>query len=139
MITILSLESLQEASKQRPAHYMQRMLELGQLRDGGQVAFSPRAYLVAVKEFSPERYESVLEALSPYLPQPRDKWPLWVRAIALLKKSTDSGVGDTVARVVGDFGGDAFKSWHIATFGVSCSCDVRQESWNTLYSYLATS
>ena len=68
-------------------------------------------------------------------PVPRDEWPIWAKAIALTKADSDSGVGDTVRRLIGDYASDAFKTWHRATFGKSCDCAVRQAKWNTQYPY----
>ena len=66
--------------------------------------------------------------------QPSD-WPLWAKAMRLLSRPADKGLGDTVARIVGPIGGDAFKAWHLATFGVPCGCAGRQEALNAQYPY----
>ena len=64
---------------------------------------------------------------------PADQWPLSIKAMALLAKAEDRGIGDVIARIVGPIGGDIFKSWHLKTFGKSCGCLERQESFNQRY------
>lgn len=63
------------------------------------------------------------------------QWPLWARVITRLKSPEDAGVGDTVARLIGEVNSDQFKHWHRRTFGVDCGCDERQQHWNLLYPY----
>jgi hypothetical protein len=62
-------------------------------------------------------------------------WPPWALVIKVLRAEPDMGVGDTVARIIGPIGGDAFKTWYKATFGVACNCATRQAEWNALYRY----
>lgn len=66
-------------------------------------------------------------------PVPLGKWPLWAKTLAKLAQPDDAGIGDTVARVVGPFGGDAFKRWHRVILGYSCGCENRQREWNARY------
>ena len=66
---------------------------------------------------------------------PPSEWPLWAKAMALLCNSEDRGLGDTIARVIGPVGGDAFKSWHLKIMGEPCGCAGRQESLNLQYPY----
>ena len=47
----------------------------------------------------------------------------------------DEGVGDTIARIVGPIGGNAYKVWFKATFGKSCGCTERQSAWNQRFPY----
>lgn len=70
---------------------------------------------------------------------PYDRWPVWAKAISLLKTDADGGLGDTVERVIGTANSAAFKAWHLATFGKSCGCSERKTIWNTLYRYDAQS
>ncbi len=58
------------------------------------------------------------------------RWPFGIRWLKILAKSSDRGVGDIMARVIGLFGGDAFKSWLKKTIGKDCGCDSRQASLN---------
>ncbi len=66
---------------------------------------------------------------------PKDKWPSWAKAMALVKNAEDTGVGDTVARLIGPATSDAFKRWHFVVFGRACGCAERQKLWNTTYPY----
>ena len=64
------------------------------------------------------------------------EWPLWAKAIALMKDPTrDAGVGDTAARMIGAETSDAFKSFYQKTFGRPCGCVGRQKDWNNKYRY----
>lgn len=58
------------------------------------------------------------------------KWPLMLEPMKLLSKEGDRGLGDIVERVVGPFGGDLFKRWHLRIFGKPCSCGDRQNTLN---------
>ena len=68
---------------------------------------------------------------------PTAPWPAWARAMRFLSRPADRGLGDTIARIVGPVGGDAFKAWHLATFGVPCGCEGRQESLNREFPFPA--
>lgn len=66
---------------------------------------------------------------------PREEWPLWAKGFALVKSDSDKGVGDTIERVVGSFGGEAVKRWHESIFGHPCNCTIRKAQFNLLYVY----
>jgi hypothetical protein len=66
---------------------------------------------------------------------PRHEWPLWVKALCLLAKPEDKGIGDVIARTIGDERSESFKRWYKATFGKSCGCTGRQAKWNALYPF----
>ncbi len=61
------------------------------------------------------------------------EWPIWAKALKQLSKPEDKGIGDVVARMIGDEKSEAFKVWHLATFGKACNCTARRERWNRLY------
>jgi hypothetical protein len=69
----------------------------------------------------------------PTAPLPRDQWPAWASALALLAKPGDKGLGDVIARTVGPIGGDAYKAWFVKLFNRSCGCQERQEQLNAQY------
>lgn len=71
------------------------------------------------------------------LPLPPELWPKWAKALALLARAEDVGVGDTVFRVIGAANSAAFKAWYLAAFGQSCGCAERQAEWNAKYAYAA--
>lgn len=67
--------------------------------------------------------------------KPFGQWPLWAKALSLLKSDTDAGIGDTVARTIGDSNSAKFKEWYKKTFGKSCGCNARQNKWNVEFPY----
>jgi hypothetical protein len=58
---------------------------------------------------------------------------LWAKALKLLAKPQDKGIGDTVARIIGDEKSAAFKAWYKTTFGKSCGCSGRQLALNARF------
>ncbi len=68
-----------------------------------------------------------------FAPVPRDQWPPFAKAIALLGDTSDRGVGDTVTRRLGT-GGIIFKVT-LQSLGIDCGCDSRRNEWNSKYSY----
>lgn len=73
-------------------------------------------------------------------PIPYTDWPVWIRVFKLTlgKPGVDRGVGDTVARLIGNDSSEAFKTWYKEKFGVSCGCQGRQDQLNANYPYLDT-
>ncbi len=67
---------------------------------------------------------------------PKDRWPLWAVSFKHLSTPEDKGIGDVIARMIGDEKSEAFKAWHMATFGTPCNCAARRELWNRLYPLL---
>lgn len=59
-------------------------------------------------------------------------WP--VRFATLIRSPEDIGVGDTIARTIGPFGGEAVKAF-IKSLGEDCGCDARQDLLNKKYPY----
>lgn len=73
---------------------------------------------------SPDRYDS----------KPRNhEWPLWAKALKQFAKPEDAGIGDVVARMIGDENSAAFEAWYLATFGKKCGCKGRRKQWNLKY------
>ena len=68
-----------------------------------------------------------------------NQWPTWAATIAKLKADGDTGIGDTIARVIGPVGGAAFKRYFKTIFGKSCGCDERQDALNRRYPYVDAS
>lgn len=66
-------------------------------------------------------------------PIPRNDWPMWAKAISQFSKPEDAGIGDVVARMIGDEKSAAFKAWHQWVFGKPCGCTGRQKRWNQFY------
>ena len=69
----------------------------------------------------------------PPQPVPREQWPLWTRFVAPRAKPSDRGVGDTVARLLGEYG-EAFKR-EMKKHEIDCGCSARQAEWNAKYPY----
>ncbi len=63
----------------------------------------------------------------------KPQWPTWAKALKKLATPEDKGIGDVVARMIGDEASAKFKAWHIATFGKPCNCTGRRERWNRQY------
>jgi len=62
-----------------------------------------------------------------------EDWPIWAKALKQFATPQDKGIGDVVARMIGDETSAKFKAWHLATFGKPCGCTGRQKLWNTKY------
>ncbi len=63
----------------------------------------------------------------------KPEWPVWAKALKQFSTPDDKGIGDVVARMIGDENSMKFKAWHLATFGRPCNCAGRRERWNKLY------
>jgi hypothetical protein len=61
---------------------------------------------------------------------PRAEWPTWAKLLALIAKPEDRGIGSVIERTIGPFGGTSFKVWYEVTFGKSCGCSERRESFD---------
>lgn len=62
-----------------------------------------------------------------------EEWPIWAKALKQFATPEDKGIGDVVARMIGDENSATFKAWHLATFGRPCGCPERRELWNRQY------
>ena len=61
------------------------------------------------------------------------EWPIWAKAMKQFSKPVDKGIGDVVARMIGDTNSEAFKMWYLRQFGKICGCAGRQAQWNRQY------
>lgn len=66
-------------------------------------------------------------------PNTKTEWPIWAKALKQFSTPDDKGIGDVVARMIGDENSMKFKAWHLATFGRPCDCTSRRERWNKQY------
>lgn len=64
---------------------------------------------------------------------PLDKWPLWAKAMRHVRAPGDKGIGDIIARLIGDENSEAFNGWYLRTFGKPCGCKGRKDRWNRMY------
>ncbi len=67
------------------------------------------------------------------VPQTKPELPMWAKALKQLATPEDKGIGDVVARLIGEENSAKFKAWHLATFGRPCDCPGRQQRWNRQY------
>jgi hypothetical protein len=65
--------------------------------------------------------------------KPKTK-PLIIRGIARQRIPGDTGVGDTVERLLAKMGGDQFK-WVMERLGIKCGCEDRKAWLNRTYPY----
>lgn len=66
---------------------------------------------------------------------PWKQWPPWTKALRVLRTSADSGLGDTVERIIGPAQSKAFREWYRLTFDAECGCAERKMKWNAMYPY----
>ena len=117
------LESLRREAKFRPPGYLEDLLGAGSVSKAGWVLLSVADY-------------TRLELKYPTSMASAD-WPGWARVIRLVKTDADRGVGDTISRVIGPIGGEAYKVWFLATFQRPCGCTERQADLNAKFLYLS--
>lgn len=83
-------------------------------------------------------YKPIEAARRRHAPVPRDKWPWWAQAMALVRSDGDAGVGDTIHRRIGPATSEAYARWHKETFKVPCGCAERRRQYNEQYPYERT-
>jgi hypothetical protein len=66
---------------------------------------------------------------------PQGKWPLKIKALALLAVPGERGVGDTAHRVLSHLGGDGVAKLYEEVTGRPCGCGDRIEKLNARYPY----
>lgn len=67
---------------------------------------------------------------------PQEQWPAWVLALAAQAVPGEVGLGDVVARVIGPFGSNDFRTWYADVTSVwnpQCQCQGWQPLWNQVY------
>lgn len=64
---------------------------------------------------------------------PVKHWPKWAEWLRQLSRPGDTGLGDVIARVIGDENSSAFKAWHLKVFDRECGCKGRQDWLNRNY------
>lgn len=78
--------------------------------------------------------QAARDGIAPITDDARPENSLIVRGIMRLRKPEDSGLGDTLERLIAKFGGNKFKQ--IAKrLGVNCGCEDRQKYLNERYPY----
>jgi len=79
--------------------------------------------------------DKVTQAVVPSTPVAPSHWPLFAKKALEMAQPGEKGVGDTIARIVGPIGGNAFKAWYHKVTGGSCTCGKRQIELNKAYPY----
>ncbi len=116
---------MRDISSKRPAGYYEELVAAGRVEIAEILILDDSVYTELIKKFSPQ--------LKPIQPIPRKDWPLWAKALAMIAKPEDKGIGDVVARTIGAENSEAFKKWFKATTGKDCGCTGRHRRWNTEY------
>lgn len=62
-----------------------------------------------------------------------EHWPIWAKALRQFSVPEDKGIGDVVARIIGNENSAKFKAWYEVTFNRKCGCIGRQKQWNLRY------
>ncbi len=65
-------------------------------------------------------------------------WPVWLRALAKIRRLEDTGLGDTLVHLIGDARSEKFKKWFMRKFGKTCGCTERQRWLNQKYPYTSS-
>ncbi len=123
------LSDLRDISEKRPSGYYDELVSAGRIETAEILVLDNEVYADFVSKYAPAtRPVSIL-------PQsiPRKDWPLWAKALAMLAKPEDNGIGDVVARTIGDENSEAFKKWFKATTGKDCGCTGRHRRLNIEY------
>ncbi len=124
-MTKIPLSDLRAVAENRPDGYYDEVIRNGRIEMIESVVLDDDAYRELQKKFGP--------SLITIKPIPREQWPIWAKALAQFSKSEDKGIGDVVARMIGDEKSEKFKAWYLVTFGKPCGCNGRQKQWNTKY------
>jgi hypothetical protein len=117
----ISIAQLRNATLTRPAGYYEDVVSRGRIENGILFIDEPDVYAELRKKYGSNVKTHTYE------------WPIWAKALRQFSKPEDAGIGDVVARMIGDYNSMAFKAWHLATFGKACNCSGRQKRWNALY------
>ncbi len=119
------LSDLRDVSAKRPDGYYDELVSRGRVETAEILILDDAVYAELSNKFSPRT--------SQIQPIPRKEWPMWAKALAMIAKAEDKGIGDVVARTIGAENSEAFKKWFKATTGKDCGCTGRQRRWNIEY------
>ncbi len=119
------LSDLREISAKRPDGYYNELVSRGRIEMAEILLLDDSVYAELQRKFAPKP--------TPIQPIPRKEWPMWAKALAMIAKPEDKGIGDVVARTIGAENSEAFKKWFKATTGKDCGCTGRERRWNIEY------
>ncbi len=130
----ISLAHLQTASIDRPVGYSEDVISRGKI-EGAVLVLEESVYRELWEKYGgkPIRREFQSQSVAVVQSIPRKDWPWWTKALALIAKSEDKGIGDVVVRTIGPTNSDAFKKWYKRIFGEDCGCSRREIEWNQKY------
>ncbi len=124
-VTKILLSDLRDNAAKRPEGYLDEILAAGRVETTEIVILDRDVYLKLVQKYAPQP--------KPVQPLPRKDWPIWAKALAMIAKPEDKGIGDVVARTIGAENSESFKKWYKTTTGKDCGCTGRQQRWNIEY------
>ena len=116
----VKIEHLKSAASDRPAGYLEEVMGSGIVENDVLILDESVYYTLKKKYAKPSDI-------------PKKGWPFWAKALNAIAKPEDKGIGDVVARLIGDENSEQFKSWYKATFNKDCGCKGRHDRWNRLY------
>ncbi len=119
------LSDLRDISAKRQDGYYDELVARGRIETAEILILDDEVYVELWKKYSPRP--------QPIQPIPRKEWPVWAKALAMISKPEDKGIGDVIARTIGAENSEAFKKWYKATTGKDCGCTGRQRRWNIEY------
>ena len=64
---------------------------------------------------------------------PQDQWPRWAKMVLPFATSADSGLGDTVERLIDKSNSENFQMLFKKFFNRPCGCSFRKDAWNRAY------
>ena len=125
----ISLISLRNVISHRPPGYFDDIMRCGTVQ-GNTLTLQPDDYIQLCRKYgsTPFIYE---HSTSQQIPS--KQWPTWAKALKLIARPEDKGIGDVVARTIGAENSEAFKAFYHRVTGRLCNCKGRQERWNRLY------
>ncbi len=122
----IPISELQELSGRRPVGFYDEVVSRGRIETAEVLVLEDGVYRELQNKFAPVRPEK-------FKAVPRKDWPLWAKALAMIAKPEDKGIGDVVARTIGAENSEAFKKWFKATTGKDCGCTGRHRRLNIEY------
>ena len=79
--------------------------------------------------------QAVAHSLVTHGERPPREWPAWAKSLRDQKQDGETGVGDTVFRILGQTG-ETFKEYFKRATGKDCGCTIRQANLNREFPYV---
>ena len=113
------LSELKESCQGKPEGYYEDAVSRGKIEKCDVLFIEDQDYRELVEKYRPA-----------VKPVPYPQWPIWAKAIKQFSKPEDKGIGDVVARMIGDENSAAFKAFYLKVTGKTCGCAGRRSQWN---------